>query len=143
MDQSKNAIDEVNRAMGLYQKILKDVPWTTLKQKLDNLESYRNDYSSSAASIIAEIRGHMTKGIDAYKSSSRNIYDWCMFAQKRLESYVKLFEGANEESIEKQKDILVELLDEGVTKMESAQDELGKSSSRYFSNHIYKLEIYI
>lgn len=121
--------------MDLYQKLLKEVPWSTLKQKLDNLEAYRNDYSNAAASIISEIKGHMTNGIAAYKKSSQNIYDWCVVAVKRLDAYVKLFNNVNADSIQKQKTLLVEMLNDGIQKMEAAQNELGKSSSRYFNSY--------
>lgn len=130
-DASKSALNEVNQAMDLYNKILRDVPWTNLKQKLNNLESYRNDYSSAAASIIAEIRGHMTNGIDAYKKATQSIFDWCSTAAQKLEAYIKLFDGVNAANLEKQKKILLDLLVAGVQKMEAAQDQLGKCSSRY------------
>lgn len=82
---SKNAISGVDRVIDLYHKVLKDVPWKTLRGKLDNLEKHRNDYSSGAASIISNVKGHMTSGIDAYKKASEIIYAWCNFAVKRLE----------------------------------------------------------
>lgn len=127
---SKNAFNEVNRAMDLYYKVLKEVPWSTLKQKLDHLEAYRNDYSGAAAAIIAQIRVQMTNGIDAYKRSSQSISEWCGYAVKQLEAYIKLFDGVNSGNLQKQKQILVDMLNEGLQKMQAAQDELNKSSSR-------------
>lgn len=127
--------------MDIYQKVLKDLPWNSLKSSLDNLEQYRNDYSSSAASIISEIKGHMSSGIEAYKRSSRNIFDWCNFAVQRLDSYVQLFNGLNPSNIQKQKQILIEMLDEGIKKMDKAQEELGNSSSRYWKSNLFKSNI--
>lgn len=122
--------------MDLYYKVLKDVPLSTLNEKLNNLEKYHNDYSSAAAGIISEIKGHMSNGIDAYKRASQIIYDWCNFAVKRLESYIQLFDAVNPPNVQKQKEILIEMLDEGLRKMQTAQDELGKSSSRYFKSKL-------
>lgn len=123
--------------MDLYQKVLKDLPWSSLKSSLNNLEQYRNDYSSSAADIISEIKGHMSSGIEAYKRSSRNIYDWCNFAVQRLDSYIQLFNGLNSDNIQKQKQILIVMLDEGIKRMNMAQDELYSSSLRYWKLNLW------
>lgn len=100
---SKNTFSAIAVALNFFDKISKEVPWRTVKEKLDHLESYHNDYSKEAAGIIAEIKKHMTAGIAAYKKSLEQINQWCDDTKKSLESYIKLFHNVNKANTNEQK----------------------------------------
>lgn len=58
---------------------------------------------------------------------------WAGIAETHLKLYIKLFNNYNSRRAEAQKNILLELLGDGVTKMTAAQKQLGKSSANFNS----------
>lgn len=131
VETSKKAINEVKNVVNLYDKLLTELPWKKLQETVTNLDQRKAEYSEAARKIVLEIKSLMATGVRRYVGSSRRIYDWTDSAEEQLQKYVKLFGDITASNIEKQKDILVEVLNDGIQKMQLAQKRLGESSSRY------------
>lgn len=72
-------------------------------------------------------------GIDAYFTASQNVYEWTGLVVPLLRVYIQLFKGYNQAKSDGQKKLLLQVLEDGVERMNAAQEELGKSSSAFNS----------
>lgn len=124
-ESTKSAI----AALDLYDSVLdRIIPWAEFNATLVELDRFRNDYSLQSALLISEIRTLMLHGMDAYYSASQNVYEWAGLAANYLALYIKLFDHYSMEGAESQKQLLIDMLSDGVEKMSAAQDELARSS---------------
>lgn len=140
---TKDGIDTMDRALGLFNKVLdRVVPWNTYEETVKDLERFSKDYSEESAQLVSEIKSFMNNAQDSYYGASQCIYVWCGSAKLLLESYLKISKiphlSKATQLLEKRKAIFVQLLDEGLTKMRAGQDKL-KQSSESFSNLAGKL----
>lgn len=123
-----------NIAMDSYSKVLDLAdPWEKFHETMRGLEKYRDDYSKKALKLYINIRYFVSNGISAYHRSTEHVYEWCYLVVPMLKKYIELFDGMNESKLAEQKDLLVEILDNGIKEMENAQKELDEASSHFNS----------
>lgn len=130
---AKEGIDAVDKALDLYNKVFDQiVPWKTLNETIEKLDKFRQDYSQEAANLIGNTKTLMMDGMDAYFRATQSVYEWCGLAVPLLKAYKKLYEGAmNQGKFTAQRTLLLKVLDDGIAKMEKAQDELAASSKSF------------
>lgn len=75
---------------------------------------------------------------DKYFEATQTVYEWCGVATQLLAAYILLFDEYNEKKASAQKDILIKVLDDGITKLNEAQKSL-LVSSQSFNNASGKL----
>lgn len=125
-----DALTVTDEILGLYIDVLdRAVPWRTFQQTLAALDKYRDDYSEESSKLIGYIKSLMSKGIDEYHRASNYMFRWCDEATPLISTYVDLFR--NDHTVAKahtQKDIMVDVLERGVTEMKTAQDAISQSS---------------
>lgn len=127
-------IQTANEAFSVYDRILDQVvPWKEFNETLIELDKYREDYSTESATLIGDIKTRMMNGIDAYAEASQSVYEWASLVVPLLKAYLTLFDGYNPQKAHAQKTILLKILDEGMAKMNAAQDKLSISSSSFNS----------
>lgn len=107
------------------------IPWKEFNETLVELDKFRKDYSIESALLIGETKTLMMAGMDAYFSASQDVYEFAGLAATHLKLYIKLFNHYNSRSAEAQKDLLLQVLGNGVTKMTAALDQLHKSSASF------------
>lgn len=132
METAKKAIAASNEAMDLFNKVLdQKVPWHAFEATLDELDRFRNDYSTKAAALVAEVKTKMSQGMTAYYEASKHVYEWCMMMEPLLQKYIALFDHINTAKSTEQKQVLIKVLDDGIKEMEKAQKMLGDCSSSF------------
>lgn len=132
-DAADKGIKTTKEAMQL-MKDLQDsvISWETFQETLSQLDQYKKDYSAEAGKIVGETTTLLLDSKDKYFMSTQSVAEWCDVARKLLTVYLKLFgDGYNADKAKAQKDILVKVLTDGVTKMTSAQSELAASSTSF------------
>lgn len=134
MDTVKESIDGASGALSLYDKLVERIiPWKDFNETIVELDKFRKDYSNESGQLLGEIKTHMMNGINAYFIASEVIYEWASLSASQLKLFIKLFSAHGARRSEAQKQILVKILDSGIKKMTTAQEELGKSSSSFNS----------
>lgn len=133
LDIAKEGIESLDKGLDLYHKILdKVVPWSKLNKTMGKLGNNRFNYSEEAAALIGQIEPKMMDGMDAYFRATQNMFQWCGLAIDLLEPYKTLFDGEMDQDIyNTQREILLQLLDDGITRMKKGQGELAVSSSSF------------
>ena len=58
---------------------------------------------------------------DKYFEATQTVYEWCGVATQLLAAYILLFDEYNEKKASAQKDILIKVLDDGITELNEAQ----------------------
>ena len=117
----KNAIETADGALDLYNKYLDQViPWQTFDETIKELSRFLMDSQ------------------DKYFEATQTVYEWCGVATQLLAAYILLFDEYNEKKASAQKDILIKVLDDGITKLNEAQKSL-LVSSQSFNNASGKL----
>ena len=132
VDVVKGSIDAADKALDLYNKVLDQViPWDSFEKAMKELTRYQNDYSKEAAALVGEIKTLLMNSLDKYFEATQNIYEWCGISSQLLTAYLTLFEQYDEKKAAVQKDILLEVLGSGLTKMTAAQTSLQSSSESF------------
>lgn len=125
-------VSAANNALDLYNKIYDQVmPWKKLEEALKVLDERRDDYSVESGSLLGVIKTLIMNALDQYFQSTQVIFEWCGVAVELLRDYLELFDKIDESTFNNQKAILIEVLSDGITKMEQAQKNLGESSSSF------------
>lgn len=126
---ANKALKTSEDAIKLYSNVLdRVVPWKAFQQTLTKLDRYKEYYSPQSTQLIGEIKTLMNDGIDAYHRASKFVFKWSDVVIPLLSTYVELF---NEHTVDKahtQKDLLVEVLTEGLIEMKAAQQAIAESS---------------
>lgn len=134
MEVVKKGVDTIDHALSMYDKLIdRIVPWKAFNETLAELDKFRKDYSTESAALIGETKTYMMNGIDAYFTASQNVYEWCGLVIPLLGVYIKLFTNHNPAKAEGQKKLLVQVLEDGIERMNAAQEDLGKSASAFNS----------
>lgn len=130
----RESINAADKALDLYDSVMDQIiPWKEFNETLVELDKFRKDYSIESASLIGEIKTFVMAGMDAYFFASLDVYEFAGVAATYLKLYIKLFHNYNGRRAEAQKDILLKVLGDGVTKMTAAQNQLVKSSASFNS----------
>lgn len=131
---TKEGIETINAALDLYNRVLDQiVPWQTYEEAVKELDRYRQDYSNESAKLVGEVKTLMKDAQDNYFSATQMIYEWCGLTIKLLAVYLQLFEKKTPQTYEAQKELLVKVLDDGITKMTAGQVRLQQSSTNFNS----------
>lgn len=128
----REGIETADQVLSLYDRIVdRVIPWKAFNETLVELDKFRKDYSSESAQLIGEVKTLMMNGIDAYFTASQNVYEWTGLTIPLLQVYIKLYNGYNEAKAAGQKKLLLQVLEDGVDRMNAAQEELYKSSASF------------
>ena len=125
----KNAIETADGALDLYNKYLDQViPWQTFDETIKELSRFKQEYSQAASVLVGDIKTLLMDSQDKYFEATQTVYEWCGVATQLLAAYILLFDEYNEKKASAQKDILIKVLDDGITKLNEAQKSLLVSS---------------
>ena len=125
----KSAIEAGNGAIDLYNKTIdKLIPWNTIQATVEELNRFQVDYSKEAATLVGQIKTKLLSCMDSYYIPTQKVYEWCRVTTDLMEAYLKLFENYDEPKSSAQKNILIIVLEKGITQIGSAQEALQKSS---------------
>ena len=126
----KNAIETADGALDLYNKYLDQViPWQTFDETIKELSRFKQEYSQAASVLVGDIKTLLMDSQDKYFEATQTVYEWCGVATQLLAAYILLFDEYNEKKASAQKDILIKVLDDGITKLNEAQKSLPSTSS--------------
>lgn len=128
-----------------FNKLIDGNPHKTLEDVVKEMESYCKGVSRETASLISEVKTLTMTAKDEYKHSTIKIDAWCGIASQLLNAYMNLFnEGIfsrlfnfnrssrfDEEIAIAQRDILMQVLNDGFDEMNAALDTLKKSAERF------------
>lgn len=120
-ESDKEVFDIINKAIDLYDRLKL---WSQIDGNIATLDRYLTDYSQESADLIGGIKTSTLNGKDAYQRSTKSTTEWCNLIVRELSKYI------DAESADR-KNILLTVLDNGVTKMNEAQDALGESYTRF------------
>ncbi len=135
----KNAIETADGALDPYNKYLDQViPWQTFDETIKELSRFKQEYSQAASVLVGDIKTLLMDSQDKYFEVTKTVYEWCGVATQLLAAYIFLFDEYNEKKASAQKDILIKVLDDGITKLNEAQKSL-LVSSQSFNNASGKL----
>lgn len=130
---AKEGIETLDKGLDLYNKHLdKIIPWSEFNKTIAKLNEYRSDYSKEAGALIGDIQTKLRDGLNAYFRATQTIFQWCGLAVGLLEDYKSLFVGElNQDLYNTQRDIILEVLKEGIEKMVKGREELTASSASF------------
>ncbi|MGL9641437.1 hemolysin HlyE [Escherichia coli] len=135
----KNQLETADGALDLYNKYLDQViPWQTFDETIKELSRFKQEYSQAASVLVGDIKTLLMDSQDKYFEATQTVYEWCGVATQLLAAYIFLFDEYNEKKASAQKDILIKVLDDGITKLNEAQKSL-LVSSQSFNNASGKL----
>lgn len=131
---AKEAMSAASIAMDSYNKVLDLAdPWEKFHETMRGLDKYREDYSKNALKLYINIRYFVSNGISAYYRSTEHVYEWCYLVTPLLKKYIELFNEMDMSKLAEQRDLLIEILDNGIKEMKNAQNELDEASSHFNS----------
>ncbi len=134
----KNAIETADGTLDLYNKYLDQViPWQTFDETIKKMSCFKQEYSQESV-LVGDIKTLLMDSQDKYFEATQTVYEWCGVATQLLAAYILLFDEYNEKKASAQKDILIKVLDDGITKLNEAQKSL-LVSSQSFNNASGKL----
>lgn len=123
------SIQAINNALNSFHHFMGYIiPRKEIKRLIFDLDKYRDRFSIEIASLIADTRVHATNGIDSFLYASQKINELVSLIESHLKLYVKLFDGGDGRKAATQKQLLIEILDNGVEQLTAAQVNLGDSS---------------
>lgn len=122
VESDKEIFDTIKKAIDLYDSL---ELWTQIDETIATLDRYRADFSIESGGLIEEIKTRTLNGRDAYFRCTKSISEWCNLTIRELSKYISESESAD------RKKILITVLDDGINKMNEAQDALGESSTNF------------
>ena len=133
VDTAKNGVDAANEALDLYNKSVNQlIPWDTFMQAMKDLRDNEKQYSDVAAVIVGKVQTLLLNSSDEYDSSLEEVNKWCKMAVPVLGQYMTLFEMTSDPKIaEAQKILLLKVLNDGSTHMDSAIAKLEVSKKSF------------
>lgn len=132
IDVAKAAIEAANAGLDLYDKVLdRVIPWKKFENITAELDKYRDDYSQESADLIGLVKQHMMDSQDSYFMATQSIYQWCGLVTPLLKAYLQLFKDNSLQKNAAQRTLLLKVLDDGIEKMNKAQNDLDLSSRSF------------
>lgn len=99
--------------------------WTEFNETFVELDDVRNNYFTDSILVIGEIKTHMNNSNDVYFTTSQNVLEWIDLMQPLLSIHsIAKKPGAHRKILDK-------ALDDGITKLSFAQQELDKISMSF------------
>lgn len=99
--------------------------WNEFNETLVELDAFRRDYVIKSAVLFGNIKKNQMDSNDAYFSESQTVYEWASLVQPLLKACLKV---GKPEGIQK---ALTKVLDTGMAKLSTAQENLEKSSNTF------------
>lgn len=132
MSTVKKDIVATKDALSRYDNLLERfLPWTGVKRSLVDLDQLPKNISSEIVLQIGKVKSSMMKGIDEYFDVFQNIAEWANSTASQLTMYIELFRDHDAKKFERQKQLLIEMLDNAVAQMSAAQAKLDKSATSF------------
>ena len=133
VDTAEGGIEAANEVLDLYNKSVNQlIPWDAYKQAIKALKENKRQYSDAAAAIVGQVQTLLMNSHDEYDSSLEEVNRWCKMAVPVLEQYITLFEMTSDPKIaEAQKLLLLKVLNDGSTHMDSAITKLEVSKKSF------------
>lgn len=129
---AKDVIETAHKTLELYDKAVdRLIPWKSFEETIQKLGQYQESYSSKAAPLVGKVKTLLLNSQNEYYKATQSVFEWTGIVKCLIPVYIELFESHNEEKAKAQKDILLSVLSEGITKMNSAQDALTESSKSF------------
>lgn len=118
--------------MSFYDEVLdRTIPWESLNEKLAELNKFGTDFSAETVSSIVEVKTLMTNGIDEYHKASENVHEWAGLVTPLLNAYIGLFHINTDENTEAQNYILLQIIDDCISRFTVSQEHLHKGSHSF------------
>jgi hemolysin E len=133
LDDMNKALDAADKYLKLYNKVVDQViPWNTYQSVISEIERYKDQYSTVAATIVGAVKTLILNAQDGYHASVQTIYNWCEYARQILAIYVEIISdpGVTEVSAD-EKGLVITTLDEGISAMALAVAALEKVSGNF------------
>jgi len=133
VDTADKGVKAANGALDLYNKMINQViPWDEFKEAMEALKANQKQYSDEAAKQVGSIQTLLLNSNDNYDSSVQSVYRWCKMASPVLGQYMSLFAHTTDPKVaEAQKILLLKVLNDGSSAMETAIDELEESKKSF------------
>lgn len=132
LDIAKEGIESLDKDLDVHQMADKVVSWSKLNNIISQLGNHRLDFSKEAATLLSQIETKMLDVTDAYIRATQNIVQWSGLAVELLEPYKSFFDGEMDRDLyNTQRDILLQLLDDGITKINNGHEEIAAVSSSF------------
>lgn len=122
VESDKEVFDIINKAIDLYDRL---ELWSQIDGTIATLDRYRADFSMESAGLIEVIKTRTLNGKDTYFRSTKTISEWCNLIIQELSKFISEAEPAD------RRKILLTVLDNGINKMNEAQEALGESSTNF------------
>lgn len=132
MDVAEKSIEGAGKVLDVYDKTLdRVIPWNVFHETMQALEKGRGRYSQTAGTLVGQIVTSMLNSENHYFTASQSIYGWCGESIPLLEGYLYLFKDYDKEKAEGQKELLINVLDTGLEKMNIALDHINQSIANF------------
>lgn len=126
----KDCIDTADSALNLYNRVLDQIiPWKTFEETIKEVDRFKDDYSQEAGQLVGEVKKLLLDAQDSYFESTQKVYQWCGITLQLMPIYLDALDDPSK--AEAQQAIITKVLDDGVVKIESAIELLGKCSSSF------------
>lgn len=107
----KEAITSMANALISFDRVFEQcAPWTNFHQELQQFSHKKHAFTSQSGQIAGEIIGSLLSIDTQYFQATQSIYRWCSETPPLLEGYRTLFSTNNEDSIDGQRELLLEVL---------------------------------
>lgn len=125
----KKIIEAETEMLSAYDELYDNIiPWTEFKESRDELKKHRNDLTTKNNLFISEMKTHMMNAIDAQFHAWESVFEWSSLVASQLKLYIDLFNNYNAKKFEAQKQIIIEIFDNGMAQMNIALAKLDNSS---------------
>lgn len=101
--------------------------WAEFSHSLKEFENIRKQHRAESASIIDDIETQIKKAETAYSTASQNIHEWVDLVEPKLTIY-----SLTAVKSPTQLKVILQSLDDGITKLNTAQRDLEKSLMDFY-----------
>lgn len=129
---ASQVVDSTGLVLNLYDRVMdRIIPWDNFTDTMQKLNQYRNSYSVESGALVGGITKLMMDAQDAYFESTQSIYEWADLASRLFKAYLRLFTRPSDDKAKVQRSILLTVLGQGEIKLESAKNNLLRSSRNF------------
>lgn len=127
-DIAKMSMVGARKVLYVYeQKLDTVIPWDKFNEIANALEAGRGRYSRTAGRLVDNIKTSLLNSESNYFTATESIYNWCGESISRLQRYIYLFNDYDENRAEGQKELLMDVLDNGLEKMNESLTHINQS----------------
>lgn len=131
-DIAAKSVEGASKVMDVYDKKMdKVIPWDVFHETCTELEKGLGRYGPVSGMLVGEIKTAMLNSENNYFQATTSIYGWCGEAIPLLDGYLELFKGYDKNNAEAQKELLLEVLETGLKKMDIALGQVNQSIANF------------